>query len=87
MTSDVAHDARADSLHRLMVLAPDPDRAERVRMRCRRQLGRSRRRTARTAAITGFAVRVLGPVVVGAFCVLYAAALAATTLRLEGILR
>jgi hypothetical protein len=87
MTSDVAHDARADSLHRLTVLAPDPTRAERVRMRCRTQLGRSRRRAARTAAISGFAVRVLGPVVVAALCVLYAAVLAATTLRLEGIFR
>jgi hypothetical protein len=87
MTSDVADDARADNLHRLMVLTPDPARAERVRMRCRTQLGRSRRRAARTAAITGFAVRAFGPVVVGAFCVLYAAALAATTLRLEGIFR
>ena len=85
MTSDVAHDAHADSLQRLMVLAPDPARAERVRMRCRTELGRSRRRAARAAAISGFAVRVFGPAVVGTFCVLYAALLAATTLSLEGI--
>ena len=85
MTSDEAHDARADSLRRLMVLAPDPDRAERVRLRCRTQLARSRRRAARTAAITGFTVRAFGPVVVGTFCVFYAVVLAATTLALEGI--
>ena len=85
MTSYDAHDAVADSLDRLMALAPDPDRAERVRVRCRTQLGRSRRRAAHTAVITGFAWRVLAPVVVGAFCVLYVAVLVATTLRLEGV--
>jgi hypothetical protein len=35
--------------------------------------------------ITGFAWRVLGPVAVGAFCVLYVVVLVATTLRLEGV--
>ena len=35
--------------------------------------------------ITGFAWRVLAPVVVGGFCVLYVAVLVATTLRLEGV--
>jgi hypothetical protein len=85
MTAYDAHDASADSSLRLTALAPDPDRAERVRVRCRAQLGRSRRRAVRTAVITGFAWRVLAPVVVGAFCVLYAAGLVATTLRLEGV--
>lgn len=85
MTSPNAHDASADRLQRLMTLAPDPDRAERVRARCRAQLGRSRRRGARTAVGTGFAGRVIGPVIVGAMCVLYAALLVATTLRLEGL--
>jgi hypothetical protein len=85
MTSDHAHDAGADSLNRLKAVAPDPDRAERVRERCRTQLGRSRRRAARTAVITGFAWRVVAPGVIGAFCVLYAAMLVATTLRLERV--
>jgi len=85
MTSSDAHDAGVDGLDRLMVLASDRDRAERVRVRCRTQLGRSRRRAAHTAVITGFAWRVLAPVVVGAFCVLYVAVLVATTLRLEGV--
>jgi anti-sigma-K factor RskA len=85
MTSCDTHDGGADSLDNLRAVAPDPDRAERVRMRCRTQLGRSRRRAARTAVITGFAWRVLAPVVVGAFCVLYVVMLLATTLRLEGV--
>lgn len=75
MTCHDAHDASADGLDRLMTLMPDPERAERVRARCRGKLVRSRRR----------ASRVLGPVVVGAFCVFYVAALVATTLRLEAI--
>ena len=85
MTSCDSHDASADGLDRLMALAPDPDRAERVRVKCRAQLGRNPRRAARRAMITGFAWRVLAPVVVGAFCLLYLALLVATTLRLEGV--
>ena len=85
MTSYDSHDANVGSLDRLITLAPDPELARRVRMRCRAQLGRSSRRAARTAAITGFAWRVVAPVVIGAFCVLYVAMLVATTLRLEGV--
>jgi hypothetical protein len=85
MTSYDSRDGIADGLDRLMALAPDPDRAERVRVRCRTQLGRSSRRAARTAVITGFAWRMLGPVVIGAFCLLYVAMLVVTTLRLEGV--
>ena len=39
MTSYDSHDAGAESLDRLMRLAPDPDRAERVRVRCRSSSG------------------------------------------------
>lgn len=85
MTSDDAHDASAESLKGLMALAPDPDRAERVRVRCRTHLERGRRRAARTAVITGFAWHVLAPVVVGSFCVVYVVLLVATTLRLQGV--
>jgi hypothetical protein len=85
MTSYDAHDAGADGLDRLRALRPDPDRAERVRVRCRTQLGQSRRRAARTAVITGFAWGVLAPMVIGAFCLLYVIVLMATTLRLEGV--
>jgi hypothetical protein len=85
MTSDDFHDASVESLERLTALAPNPDRAERVRVQCRTRLGRSRRRAARTAVITGFAWHVLAPVVLGGFCVLYLALLVATTLRLQGV--
>ena len=85
MTSDDIHDPGAANLHRLTSLAPEPGRADRVRARCRTQLEQSRRPEGRTAAIAEFACRVLAPVVVGAFCVLYVAVLVATTLRLEGV--
>jgi len=85
MTSDDSHDASAEALKGLRPLAPDPARAERVRVRCRTQLERSRRRAARTAVITGFAWHVLAPALVGGFCVLYVVLLVATTLRLQGV--
>jgi len=85
MSSDDVHDASQDGLDRLIVLAPDPARAERVRVRCRTRLERSRRRAAGTGMINGFAWRVLAPGVVAAFCVLYGAVLVATTLRLEAV--
>ena len=87
MTSDDPHVAAATSLDRLLRLTPDPDRAERVRVRCRTRLARSRRRTGRMAAITGRPSSLLTPAVVAGCCVLYVVALAITTLRLEGILR
>ena len=85
MTSYDLHGASAESLERLMPLAPDPDRTERVRVRCRTRIGRSRRRTARAAVINGFTWRLLAPVVVGAFCLLYVAAMVATTLRVQDV--
>ena len=87
MTACDSHEASAASLGALLRLAPDPDRAERVRVRCRTRLVRGRRRTARVAAMAGFAWRLLAPVVVSGFCVLYVVALVATTLRLQGVLR
>jgi hypothetical protein len=75
----------ADSLQRLMALTPAPDRAERVRARCRTELAQRARYQPRTAAIADFAWRVLAPAVVGAFGVLYLAVVVATTLRLEGV--
>lgn len=87
MTPRDAHDAGVAGLGELLRLIPDPERAERVRLRCRARLARSRRRTARRAAIGERAFRSLAPVVVGGVCVLYVIALVATTLRLEGVLR
>jgi hypothetical protein len=83
MMSYEAHDANTDSLRGLLTLAADPDRAARVRARCRTQLVRSRRRAMRTSEITAFASRAFAPFVVGAFCAFYIAMLVATTLRLE----
>jgi hypothetical protein len=85
MNSHDVHDASGDGLDRLMVLAPDPHRVVRVRVRCRTRLERSRRRASRTVVISEFAWRVLAPGVVAAFCVLYGAVLVATTLRLEAV--
>ena len=87
MMRDYSHEASADSLKRLMPLTPDADRSERVRVRCHMQLKRNGRRRTRTAATQGFTARVLAPAVVGGFCLLYAAALVITTLRLEGVLQ
>jgi hypothetical protein len=87
MTSDDSHDVSVKSLERLPRLAPDPDRAERVRVRCRTHLARSRRRSARIGVMTARAWRLLPPVVVGGLCVVYVAALVATTLRLQDVLR
>jgi len=65
-------------MDRLPVLSPDEQRAERVRLKCHAQLGRSRRRAARTGAVADFGWRVLAPVLVGAFCILYVSALVTT---------
>lgn len=86
MTSDDADDAGAAGLDALARLAPDPDRAERVRARCRARLGRGRRRSARMAVMTGRGRRLFAPVVIGGFCVLYVVALVTMALRLEGVL-
>jgi len=82
MTSCDTHDAGLEGLKRLQVLTPDPGRADRVRMRCRTQLGRSRKSPAPADVMTGSARRLLAPIVVGGFCVLYIAALVAMTLRM-----
>jgi hypothetical protein len=86
MTPDAVHHVVAPGLSELTRLAPDSDRAERVRSQCRTQLERRWRRQTSAATSTGRAWRLLTPVIVGSVCVLYALALAATTLRLEGIL-
>jgi hypothetical protein len=85
MTSYEHCDASVETLARLQSLLPDSRRAESVRVRCRTQLSRRRQYPAGTVVRAGFARGVLAPVVVGAFCVLYVAALVTTTLRLHGI--
>jgi hypothetical protein len=85
MTPNESHDAGTESVVQLTTLTPDLERAERVRLRCRAQLGRRQQRAARSAAIASFAWHVLAPVVVGGFCVLYVMLVVVTTLHLEGV--
>jgi hypothetical protein len=87
MTSGDARDVGAERLDQLMVLTPDPVRAELVRVKCRTQLARRQQRAARLDLFREFTWRALAPIVVAAFCVLYAVALMATTLRLEGVVK
>jgi len=85
MRSDDTHDPIVDELRRLQSLAPDGEWTTRVRTRSRTYLERSRARPTRTTPAARFARRVVAPVVVGGLCVLYIAALVATTLRLHGV--
>jgi len=85
MTCDDTHDPIVDELRRLQSLAPDHGWTDRVRTRCRTHLARSQAPPARTNGTARFARRVVAPVVVGSFCVLYIAALVITTLRLQGV--
>lgn len=82
MSSDEAVDTGLDGLRRLLTLFPDASRTERTRRRCHAQLRRRRRQAPSRTSIVGYAWHVVGPAVVGGVCVLYAAALLATTLRL-----
>jgi hypothetical protein len=84
MIPNDAHDPMLQDLAGLRRLAPDPARAERVRARCRAQLGRARR-SDRSATIVAVARRFLAPVIVGCVCVLYVAELVGTALRLHSI--
>ena len=81
-----ADDVSADGVDRLRCLAPDPHRAERVRVRCRTRLERSRRGVVSTDARTGRARRLLAPVLIGGVCAFYLVALVATALQLQGLL-
>ena len=87
MTLGDAHDPRLEELACLTPLAPDPARAERVRLRCRAQFVRRAGRAACTGTIFESVSRVLVPALLGAFSALYAAAVIGITLRLEGFLR
>jgi hypothetical protein len=85
MTSYDTHDASVERLSRLQSLAPDPRRAELVRVRCCTRLGRSRHRTKRIAVTNRFRRGVLAAVVVGGFCLLYVASLVTTTLGVHRV--
>jgi hypothetical protein len=85
MRPDAADDVTMERLGHLSRLMPDQDRAERLRLKCRKRLERGRRQEAPVAMMKGLSSRLLMPVV-GGFCVLYVVALVATTLRLEGFI-
>jgi hypothetical protein len=70
MMSYDACDASPAALRRLQSLAPDPRRADCVRMRCRAQLGRSQKRQARGDLVVECARRVLALAVSAAFVTL-----------------
>ena len=90
MTSHDSCDARLELLARLPRLAPDPERAERTRLRCRARFERRRQRSEHAAALIGFARRGLTPLTVGGFWVLYVVyvgTFVATIFRLQAVLR
>ena len=86
MTTHDGYEAQPKTLAFLTPLAPDPIRADRVRVRCRAQLERRVRQAARTAAIVKSAERLFVPAILGALSVFYAAMVVGNALRLEGIL-
>jgi hypothetical protein len=85
MRPDAADDVTRERLGHVSRLMPDQDRAERLRLKCRKRLERGRRQEAPAAMMMGLSWRLVMPVV-GGFCVLYVVALVATTLRLEGFI-
>ena len=62
-------------LERLPRLAPDANRAARVKARCRAQVERRLQRQARREAVVDFTVHVLAPAAVGGVCVVWVATL------------
>ena len=87
MTPFDPDDPMFERLKQLPSLAPDRERTDRLRVRCRTQLGRSRRYRARTNEFTGFRRSAIGPIVFAAFCLLYVVGLVATALRLHRLVQ
>jgi hypothetical protein len=86
MNAEVTGDCIDRGLEHLRKLAPDRDRADRLRAKLRTELVRREAR-ARRGARRWDAVRcVLAPVLVGGLCVLYLAAVVGNALRLNGVL-
>lgn len=84
MTPDPVHDPTIHSLARLRPLAANPAHAERVRQRCRAELARRRHRSDRRALAVESGRRMLAPVLLGGFCVLYLVELVGTAFGLRG---
>ena len=83
MTPYETDDPIFERLKQLPLLAADEERSNRLRIRCRRQLGRRRRYRESRHAPTGFVRRAVGPIVFAGFCLLYVVGLLATALRLH----
>lgn len=87
MITGITRDAGSSELTRLTPLVPNRARAEIVRLRCRAELARRAERARRADAFIAAVGRVVVPVALGAFSVLYAAAFFSAALRVEGWLR
>ena len=86
MTPNDSYDTSCDLLARLSRQAPDSERAERTRLRCRARLERRRQRSEHITELIGDARRDLPPLAVGGFlifCVVYLGALVANILGLR----
>jgi hypothetical protein len=86
MITEVIGDSIDRSLEHLRKLAPDRDRADRVRAKLRTELVRREARARRGARRWDAVQRLLAPVLVGGLCVLYLAAVVGNALRLNGVL-
>ena len=71
MMPDDTYDPIFERLKQLPSLAPDRDRSDHLRMRCRARLGRSRQYRRRTNAVAGFGRRAVAVVAFVTFCILY----------------
>ena len=83
MTPYETDDPIFERLKQMPLLAPDLERSDRLRIRCRTQLGRSRRHRESGHAPAGFESRAVGTIVFATFCLLYVMGLVTTALRLH----
>ena len=84
MTSDDPKDL-GRILARLPVAVPDVARAEHVRARCHAALARRQRAADRPGHGIGRTERVLAPLLVGGFCLIYLSAVVLDVLRSQGV--
>ena len=82
--NDGADDLIRRNLLHVGVVAPDRARSERVRARCHAALAARQSESARSLRRTRFTAAALEPVLMGAFCLLYLAAVIYDVLRLRG---
>jgi hypothetical protein len=86
MMADDGVDQTLELLARLEPLSPDPRRSVQVQARCRAQLARSRKRQATIDRMSEAGQRLLASAAIG-FCLIYLAALVATTVRVHLLLK